>query len=106
MQEHSNRFYSWRDRIVFVSSIPFHFKAQDIMIMLKQFLRCFRVDLARNGFGGSRGFAFIEFEKADNAKIAAEYLDGAEIDGRFLRAEISKNPPDELIEMYFLLSNK
>lgn len=94
-----DRFYSWRDRIVFVSNIPFHYKAQDVMIMLRQFGRCFRVDLARNANGKSRGFAFIEFETREGAALAAEYLDGAQLDDRFLRAEISQFPPDELVEM-------
>ena len=94
-----DRFYSWRERIVFVSNIPFHYKAQDVMLMLRQFGRCFRVDLARNANGKSRGFAFIEFETREGAALAAEYLDGAQLDDRFLRAEISQFPPDELVEM-------
>lgn len=69
------------------------------MIMLRQFGRCFRVDLARNANGKSRGFAFIEFETREGAALAAEYLDGAQLDDRFLRAEISQFPPDELVEM-------
>lgn len=68
---------------------------------MRQFGRCFRVDLARSSEGKSRGYAFVEFENAESAAIAAEYLDGSELDGRFLRAEISNFPPDDLIEMYF-----
>jgi hypothetical protein len=30
------------------------------------------------------------------------YLDNAEIDGRYLRAELAKFPPDELVNMYRL----
>ncbi|KAH0793226.1 telomere maintenance protein [Histomonas meleagridis] len=93
------RSYSWRNRIVFVSNIPYKFKAQDVMLMLRQFGRCYRVDLSRDGIGESRGYAFAEFETPEGARNAAEYLDGAELDGRYLRAEISVKPPNELIEM-------
>ena len=67
--------------------------------MLRQFGRCYRVDLSRDGIGGSRGYAFAEFETPEGARNAAEYLDGAELDGRYLRSEISVKPPTELIEM-------
>jgi RNA recognition motif-containing protein len=96
-----DRRYSWRNRIVFLSNIPFHYKAQDILLMLRQFGRCFRVDLARNHQDGrSRGFCYVEFEKAESAQIATQYLDNAELDGRYLRAELAQFPPDDLVNMY------
>jgi hypothetical protein len=96
-----DRSYSWKNRIVFVSNVPFHYKAQDLLLIMRQFGRCFRVDLSRNPQDGrSRGFAFVEFEKRQHARIAAEYLDGAEIDGRYLRAELSEFPPNQLVDMY------
>jgi RNA-binding motif X-linked protein 2 len=95
-----DRFYSWRNRIVFVSNVPFHYKAQDLLLMLRQFGRCFRVDLARNqDTGKSRGYAYVEFENQENARIAVEYLDNAEIDGRYIRAELAEFPPSELVDM-------
>lgn len=95
-----DRFYSWKERIVFVSNIPFHYKAQDVMLVMRQFGRCFRVDLARTEDGKSRGFCFVEYEKRESAALAAKYLDGAHFDNRFLRAEISKFPPDALVDIY------
>ena len=95
-----DRFYSWSGRIVFVSNIPFHLKAQEVMLLMRQFGRCFRVDLARNAEGKSRGFCFAEFERSERAEMAAKYLDGAQLEGRYLRAEISKYPPDPLVEIY------
>lgn len=93
-------FYSWLGRIVFVSNIPFHLKAQEVMLLMRQFGRCFRVDLARNEAGKSRGFCFAEYEKKESAELAAKYLDGAQLEDRFLRAEISKRPPDQLVDIY------
>jgi RNA recognition motif-containing protein len=97
-----DRFYSWRNRIVFVSNLPFGYKAQDLLLLFRQFGRCFRVDLARNHQDGrSRGFCYVEFERQEHAKIAVTYLDNAEVEGRFLRAEIAQFPPDELLKVYF-----
>ena len=73
------------------------------MLLLRQFGRCFRVDVTRDANGRSRGFGFIEFETREGASLAAEYLDGAEIENRHLRAEIAQFPPDELIEMYIFV---
>jgi len=70
------------------------------MVIMRQFGRCFRVDLARNGLGQSKGFAFVEFEKQEDAKIAVEQLDTATLENNHLRCEISEFPPDELITMY------
>ena len=67
-----DRFYSWSGRIVFVSNIPFHLKAQEVMLLMRQFGRCFRVDLARNAEGKSRGFCFVEFERSERAEMAAK----------------------------------
>ena len=93
------RQYSWRSRIVFISNIPFFLKAQDVLVVMRQFGRCFRVDLARGENGKSKGFAFCEFENQEDARTAVEYLDSAKLEGRPLRAEISDSPPDDLISM-------
>ena len=95
-----DRFYSWKGRIVFVSNIPFHCKAQDVLLVMRQFGRCFRVDLVRGEDGKSRGFGWAEFEKKESAERAAKWLDGAQFYDRFLRAELAENPPDDLIEVY------
>lgn len=69
------------------------------MLLFRQFGRCFRVDLARSEIGKSRGLAFAEFEKTDSARLAVEYLDGAQIDNQHLRVELSQYPPDDLVKM-------
>ena len=40
--------------------------------------------------GQSRGFAFVEYESADEAKRAISALDGAELDGRSLNVNIAR----------------
>uniref|UniRef100_A0A3P8WAE9 Nucleolin n=1 Tax=Cynoglossus semilaevis TaxID=244447 RepID=A0A3P8WAE9_CYNSE len=41
--------------------------------------------------GRAKGFAFVEFESADDAKDALENLNNTEIDGRTIRLEFSQN---------------
>ena len=96
------RKYSWRGRIVFLSNIPYVYKAQDVMIIMKIFGRVFRVDLARSDNGKSKGFAFIEFEKQEDARTAVDQMDTAQLLNKRLRCEISERPPPELIDMYVL----
>lgn len=95
--------YSWQGRIVFVSNMNYHWRAQDIMIIMRQFGRVYRVDLGRNKLGRSTGYAFIEFADQEHAKTAVKYMDQAEYQGRFIRCELAKFPPQELIEMYVFI---
>ena len=95
-----DKLYSWRGRIMVLYNVPTYYKAQDILLMCRQFGRIFRVDLARNELGKSRGFAYCEFERQDAARMAVKYLDGGECDGRALRAELADLPPNELVKMY------
>lgn len=104
--EKDPRFYQWPGRIVFISNIPFKLKAQDVMLICKQFGRCFRVDLEKNALGQSKGIAFVEFETREAANICVEQLDSASLRANFLRAEIANFPPDDLIEVYVFNSNK
>ncbi|EAY01377.1 hypothetical protein TVAG_324910, partial [Trichomonas vaginalis G3] len=92
--------YQWKGRIVFISNIPHQYKAQEIMVICRQFGRCFRVDEAKNELGKPKGIAFVEFEKHEGAQNCCEQLDGAILSGRNLRAELSEFPPPELIEIY------
>lgn len=95
-----SRFYKWKDRVIVISNIPFNYKAQDVLVICRQFGRCFRADLPKNELGKSKGMAFVEFESAETAKIAVEQLDGATLADRNLRCELSDSPPPELIEIY------
>jgi RNA recognition motif-containing protein len=63
------------------------------------------VDVRRDPEGKSKGYGFIEFEQHEKAKIAVEYLDGASVNDRCFRAELSAFPPEQLVEMYLFLSN-
>lgn len=101
--EIDERKYSWKGRIVFLSNIPYCYKAQDLLVIMRQFGRVFRCDLSRAENGKSKGFAFIEFEKVESAKLAVEYMDTATLLNKNLRCEISEFPPDELVEMYVFL---
>lgn len=102
----SGKYYKWSGRIVYLSNIPFKVKAQDIMLICKQFGRCYRVDLAKNGIGQSRGFAFIEFETQEAAQICVEQLDTAQLRENHLRCEIADFPPNDLVDVYIFYSNK
>jgi hypothetical protein len=39
---------------------------------------------------GGDGLSSVEFEEQENAKVAVTYLDNAEIDGRYLSAELAR----------------
>lgn len=41
----------------------------------------------------NRGFAYIEFEKAEDAERSCKYMDGGQIDGQEVTANISVAPP-------------
>jgi RNA recognition motif-containing protein len=45
--------------------------------------------------GRSRGFGFVTFESADDAKTALEAMNDKEIDGRQIRVDLAQSSPKQ-----------
>jgi len=43
--------------------------------------------------GRSRGFGFVTYESADDARTALEAMNGQEIDGRQIRVDLAQSSP-------------
>ncbi|EJD55422.1 splicing factor, CC1-like protein [Auricularia subglabra TFB-10046 SS5] len=71
---------------LYVGSLHFNLTEQDIKQVFEPFGELDFVDLHRDpGTGRSKGYAFVQYKRAEDAKMALEQMDGFELAGRTLR---------------------
>ncbi|EDW38926.1 GL13812 [Drosophila persimilis] len=91
--------------IVFIKHLPHGFFEQQLRQYFKQFGRVLRVRLARSPrSGNSKGFAFVEFEYPEVAKVAADTMDNYLMFQKVVKA--SYIPPENQKFNYFKSSVK
>ncbi|SPP80756.1 MKI67 FHA domain-interacting nucleolar phosphoprotein [Drosophila guanche] len=91
--------------IVFIKHLPHGFFEQQLRQYFKQFGRVMRVRLARSPLSGnSKGFAFVEFEYPEVAKVAADTMDNYLMFQKVVKA--SYIPPENQKFDYFKTSVK
>ncbi|KAF8342971.1 uncharacterized protein EI90DRAFT_3011391 [Cantharellus anzutake] len=71
---------------LYVGSLHFNLTEQDIKQVFEPFGELEFVDLHRDpATGRSKGYAFVQFKRAEDAKMALEQMEGFELAGRQLR---------------------
>ncbi|KAH7104091.1 hypothetical protein BKA62DRAFT_693504 [Auriculariales sp. MPI-PUGE-AT-0066] len=71
---------------LYVGSLHFNLTEQDIRQVFEPFGEVELVDLHRDPqTGRSKGYAFVQYKRGDDAKMALEQMDGFELAGRTLR---------------------
>ncbi|XP_068155452.1 MKI67 FHA domain-interacting nucleolar phosphoprotein [Drosophila tropicalis] len=91
--------------VVFIKHLPHGFFENQLRQYFKQFGRVLRVRLGRSPrTGGSKGFAFVEFEYPEVAKVAADTMDNYLMFQKVVKA--SYIPPEKQIYNYFKTSVK
>ncbi|EDW67489.1 MKI67 FHA domain-interacting nucleolar phosphoprotein [Drosophila virilis] len=86
--------------VVFIKHLPHGFFEQQLRQYFKQFGHVTRVRLARSErTGGSKGFAFVEFEYPEVAKVAADTMDNYLMFQKVVKA--SYIPPEQQKFNYF-----
>ncbi len=71
---------------IFVGNMSFQTKESDLRALFEPFGQIARIHIVNDReTGRSRGFAFVEMEKDDDAVKAIAGLNGKELDGRALR---------------------
>ena len=84
-----------KNGVVYVGRIPHGFYENEMRQYFSQFGTISRIRLSRNRkTGHSKHFAFIEFERSDVAKIAAEAMDNYLMFGHILKCKLV--PPQRL----------
>lgn len=72
--------------ILYVGSLHFNLTEADIKQVFEPFGELEFVDLHKDPMTGrSKGYAFVQYKKAEDAKMALEQMDGFELAGRTLR---------------------
>jgi len=83
--------------VIYLGHIPKEFEERELQIFLQQFGKIRRLRLSRNiKTGNPRGFALIEFEDHDVAKIVVQTLSGYFIGNRRLVCEWISDPKPKL----------
>lgn len=91
--------------VVFIKHLPHGFFEEQIRQYFKQFGNVTRIRLARSErTGGSKGFAFVEFEYPEVAKVAANTMDNYLMFQKVIKA--SYIPPEQQKFNYFKSSVK
>ena len=73
----------------YVGNLPFSIDEETLTTLFKDHADVKRVDIATNGDGTSKGFAFISTNKdTDSAKVI-EALNGTEVGGRTIRVDLA-----------------
>lgn len=86
--------------VVFIKHLPHGFFEEQIRQYFKQFGNVTRIRLARSErSGGSKGFAFVEFEYPEVAKVAANTMDNYLMFQKVIKA--SYIPPEQQKFNYF-----
>lgn len=70
---------------LYVGSLNFSLVAEDVKAVFEPFGEIEDVDLHREPGGKSKGFAFVQFKKAEDAEKAIEHMNGFELAGRNIR---------------------
>ncbi|XP_016983124.1 MKI67 FHA domain-interacting nucleolar phosphoprotein [Drosophila rhopaloa] len=91
--------------VVIVKHLPHGFFEQQLRQYFRQFGRVLRVRLARSiRTGNSKGYAFVEFEYPEVAKVAADTMDNYLMFQKVVKA--SYIPPEKQVFNYFRTSLK
>ncbi|XP_054909073.1 MKI67 FHA domain-interacting nucleolar phosphoprotein isoform X2 [Poeciliopsis prolifica] len=91
--------------VVYVGHLPLGLFEPQLRSYFEQFGTVLRLRLSRSKkTGGSKGFAFIEFESSDVAKIVAETMNNYLMGERLIKCEVL--PPEKVHEKLFVGSQK
>ncbi|KAH8243339.1 hypothetical protein KR032_006615 [Drosophila birchii] len=91
--------------VIIVKHLPHGFFEQQLRQYFRQFGRVLRVRLARSlRTGNSKGYAFVEFEYPEVAKVAADTMDNYLMFQKVVKA--SYIPPEKQVFNYFRTSLK
>eukprot|EP00276_Gloeochaete_wittrockiana_P002189 CAMPEP_0184671378 /NCGR_PEP_ID=MMETSP0308-20130426/85458_1 /TAXON_ID=38269 /ORGANISM="Gloeochaete witrockiana, Strain SAG 46.84" /LENGTH=234 /DNA_ID=CAMNT_0027118483 /DNA_START=319 /DNA_END=1023 /DNA_ORIENTATION=- len=83
-----------RRTTLFVGNLSYYTRAKDLQHDFGRYGSVKYVDVPiRPGTNKPKGFAFVEFDRADDAELARRKLDHAMIDGREVRVEFAGAPP-------------
>lgn len=78
---------------LYVGNLPFKTTKEDLEKLFSEFGQVVSVNLITDKFSGrSKGFAFVEMSTEEEAKAAAEKLDGSELDGRNIKVNEARPP--------------
>lgn len=84
---------------IFITNLPFKFKEESLRVLFEEIGSVDSINLVKDRRTGQfRGYAFVSMHDPVAAQVAAKKLNGAEIEGRVIKVEISKkeNVPDKL----------
>jgi RNA recognition motif-containing protein len=80
---------------LYVGSLPYKTTEEELFQIFSQFGAIVSVKIVTDRVTGqSKGFGFVEMEKADDAQKAIEAVNGSELGGRTLVVSIAR-PPQE-----------
>merc|ERR1712121_81547 len=80
---------------IYVGQLDYHATDDDLRDAFEKFGEITRVSIVKDrDTGRSKGFAFVEFEKVDDAEDAIQGFDGKEIRNREVRVSMSKPKRD------------
>ena len=78
---------------LYVGNLPYKTTKEELEQLFSQFGTVTDVHLVIDKMSGrSKGFAFVEMNTEEEAKAAAEKLDGHELDGRALKVNEARPP--------------
>lgn len=83
-------FRSDRGRKILVSNLPYHTKWQELKDIFRSCGEVIRADVMAGPDGRSKGIGTIIFESEEQAGIAIEQLNGAELDGRVIEVRLDR----------------
>ena len=81
---------------IYIGNLPFSTTEEDLKNLLSKFASLISVNLIMDKFSGrSKGFAFAEFESAEDMQGAIAELNGQDMGGRALRVNEAEDRPRE-----------
>lgn len=73
------------DARLYIGSLHFSITAEDLKAVFEPFGEIDHVDLHKEPTGKSKGYAFVQFKRPDDAEKAIEHMDNFELAGRNIR---------------------
>lgn len=79
------------ETVLFIGNLPYSYLDNEFEGLVKQYGQIAAIAVVRDERERSRGFGFVRFNNADEAKNAVDNLSGLELEGRKVRASLARS---------------